>query len=174
MGDTEYFELCEISSQIQCPDCFENWDVGIVHCTCGKCMQPSERNRQLNKERYYVQSIPGYVMKKESFPWSQTWTNNAAENVLQSTRNAEESPQAQKWWLLEHSGQMAFCGKLGGGNRGNHHPGLNNDFSFIVPVSLAGNLISWQSTGCVNSTRTAHTFSHAQSLHSHLVTDFTH
>ena len=27
-------------------------------------MQPSERNRQLNKERYDVLSIPGYVIKK--------------------------------------------------------------------------------------------------------------
>ena len=56
MGNTEYFELCEISSKIQCPDC--------SFCTWGKCMQPTERNRQLNKARNDVLSIPGYVIKK--------------------------------------------------------------------------------------------------------------
>ena len=63
MGDTEYIELCEISSKIQLPDCSSYWEVGIVNCTCGKCMQPSERNRQLNKARYDVLSITGYVIK---------------------------------------------------------------------------------------------------------------
>ena len=62
--NTEYFELCEISSKIQCPDGSLYWDVGIVYCTCGKCVQPSERNRQLNKNRYDVLSICGYVIKK--------------------------------------------------------------------------------------------------------------
>ena len=40
------------------------WEVGIVYCTCDKCMQPSERNRQLTKARYDVLSIPSYVKKK--------------------------------------------------------------------------------------------------------------
>ena len=66
MGDTEYFELCEISAEIQCPDCSLYWEVGIVYCTCGKCVQPSERNRQLNKARYDVLSTPSYVVKKNA------------------------------------------------------------------------------------------------------------
>ena len=64
MGNTEYFELCEISSKIQCPDCSLCWKVGIVYCTCGKFMQPSERNRQTNKDRYDSLSISGYAIKK--------------------------------------------------------------------------------------------------------------
>ena len=63
-GNTEYFELCETSSEIQCPDCALYWEAGIIFCTCAKCMQPTERNRQLNKARYDVLSIPGYVIKK--------------------------------------------------------------------------------------------------------------
>ena len=51
MGNTEYFELSESSSKIQCPDRSLYQEVGIVYCTCGKCMQLSERNRQLNKAR---------------------------------------------------------------------------------------------------------------------------
>ena len=58
--------MCETSSKIQCPDCALYWEAGIKNCTCGKCMQPSERNRQLNKERYDVLSIPGYVIKKKN------------------------------------------------------------------------------------------------------------
>ena len=37
--------------------------LSIVYCTCGKCLQVSERNRQLNKDRYDVLSIPNYVIK---------------------------------------------------------------------------------------------------------------
>ena len=82
------------------------WEAGIENCTCGKCMHPSDRNRQLNQERYDVLSIPGCVSNNESCPWSQTWTIYAAVHVFQDTWNAEESPQAQTWWLQEHSGQM--------------------------------------------------------------------
>ena len=62
IGNTEYFELCEIFAKMQCPDCSLYWEAGIVYCTCGKCLQPSERNRQLNKVRCDVLSIPGYVI----------------------------------------------------------------------------------------------------------------
>ena len=43
MGNTEYLELCEISSKIPWFYCSLYWEVGIVYCTCGKCLQPSER-----------------------------------------------------------------------------------------------------------------------------------
>ena len=36
MGYTEYFELCEISTKIQCTHCSLYWEAGIVYCTCGK------------------------------------------------------------------------------------------------------------------------------------------
>ena len=85
MGSTEYFELCEISSETQYPDCAINWEAGMEHCTCGKGMRPSERNPQLNKERYDVLSIPASLLKKRSYPWNQTWTICAAVHVLQST-----------------------------------------------------------------------------------------
>ena len=64
MGNMEYFELCETSSKIQCPVCALYWEADIVFCTCGKCMQPAERNRQLKKVRFDVLSIPGCVIQK--------------------------------------------------------------------------------------------------------------
>ena len=85
MGNTEYFELCETSSEIQCLDCDLFWEAGIIHCTCGKCMQPTERNRQLNKERYDILSIPGYAIKKKSHSRCQTLAICAASHVPQST-----------------------------------------------------------------------------------------
>ena len=60
MGDTEYFELCEISSKIRCPNCSLCWEACIVYCTCGKCIQPSGKNN----ERYDVLSIPSYIVKQ--------------------------------------------------------------------------------------------------------------
>ena len=32
-------------------NCALHWEVGIVYCTSGKYLQPTERNRQMNKER---------------------------------------------------------------------------------------------------------------------------
>ena len=63
MGNNEIFEFYETSSKRQCPDCALYWKIGIVCCTCGKCMQPSER-KQLNKDRFDSLSIHEYVMKK--------------------------------------------------------------------------------------------------------------
>ena len=60
-----------------------------MHAAVGK-------NRQWNKARYDVLSIPGYDIKKKSYPRSQTWNIYAAVHVLQGTWNAEDSPQAQK------------------------------------------------------------------------------
>ena len=64
MGHTEIFEFYETSSQRQCRDCAAYWETGIVYCTCGKCMQTTEKSRQFNKDRFDTLSIPGYVIKK--------------------------------------------------------------------------------------------------------------
>ena len=53
-----------LRSKRQCPDCALYWEIGIVFCTWGKCMQPSERHRQLNKDWFDSVSLLGYVMKK--------------------------------------------------------------------------------------------------------------
>ena len=64
MGNTEIFDFHETSSKRQCPDCALYWEIAIVYCTCGKCVQPTEKSRQFNKDRFDMLSIPGYVMKK--------------------------------------------------------------------------------------------------------------
>ena len=64
MGNTEIFEFYETSSKRQCPDCASYWEIGIVYCARGKCMQPTEKSRQFNKDRFDILSIPVFVMKK--------------------------------------------------------------------------------------------------------------
>ena len=65
MGNTEeIFEFYETSAKRQCPGCALCWEICIVYCTCGKCMQPTEKSRQFNKDRFDILSIPGYVIKK--------------------------------------------------------------------------------------------------------------
>ena len=46
MGNNEIFEFYKTSSKRQCPDCASYWKIGSVYCTCGKCMQPTEKSRQ--------------------------------------------------------------------------------------------------------------------------------
>ena len=41
MGNNEIFEFYETSSKRQCPDCAFVGEIGVVYCTCGKCMQPT-------------------------------------------------------------------------------------------------------------------------------------
>ena len=57
-----HFELCEISSKIQCAACSLYWEAGTACCTCGKCMQPSERNRQLNQAKLDIFWSDGTMM----------------------------------------------------------------------------------------------------------------
>ena len=64
MGNTEYLEMCEITSKVQCHNCLTYWTTGIVYCTCGTCLRPSDKHRKLNKDRFDVLSIPNYVIKK--------------------------------------------------------------------------------------------------------------
>ena len=71
------------TSKIQCPACASYWKAGITLCTCGKCMQPTERNRHLNKARYDVLSIPGNVIKKNPTHGARRGTIYVAVHVLQ-------------------------------------------------------------------------------------------
>ena len=64
MSNNEIFEFYETSSKRQCSDCALYLEIGIVYCTCGKCLQPTAMNRQYNKDRFDALSILGYVIKK--------------------------------------------------------------------------------------------------------------
>ena len=65
MGNTEIFELCETSSKKQCPDCNLYREIGIVYCSCGRCLTPAQSAKKLDKKDFDALSIPGYVIKKK-------------------------------------------------------------------------------------------------------------
>ena len=64
MGSTEIFELCETSSKKQCPDFALFWEIGIVYCSCGRCLKPSQSTKKLDKKNCDALPIPGYVIRK--------------------------------------------------------------------------------------------------------------
>ena len=39
IGNTEHFEMCEITAKVRCQDCLLFWEIGIVICTCGTCLR---------------------------------------------------------------------------------------------------------------------------------------
>ena len=73
-------------------------------------------------------------------------------------------PQRIRLHLRHHDGiQAATCRQRGNVTHGNLHPGVSSVFfnrprMSVFFNSLAGNLISWQATGGVNSTLSADTF----------------
>ena len=95
MGNTDIFEFYETSSKRQCPDCTLYWEIGIVYCEYGKCMQPTEKNRQFNKDRFDMLSLPGYVRKKNQ----SRGPIIASNNVSEGTRYVEKSQTSKEWSL---------------------------------------------------------------------------
>ena len=63
MGNREISELCETSSEKQC-DCALYWEIDIVYCLCGRCLEPSQTTKKLDKKNHDASSIPGYVIQK--------------------------------------------------------------------------------------------------------------
>ena len=97
MGNTEHFDLCEIFSNIQCPDCvFYIGQLASQNSICGKNVQSSEKNRQLNKVRYDVLSISGWtwrfvhhqfsLLSNEAHAWIRRWGIFATIRLLQKHR----------------------------------------------------------------------------------------
>ena len=46
MGSMEYFEICEITPNIPCPNCMTYWPKGVVYCTGETCLRPSDKVRK--------------------------------------------------------------------------------------------------------------------------------
>ena len=68
-------------SNIHCTNCLPYWPKGIVCCTCGTCLRPSDKVRKLNSDRCDVLSIPNCVMKKGPVPWGTPREHGKAETL---------------------------------------------------------------------------------------------
>ena len=66
LENVECLELCEISSKTQCSRCSKYWAEGIVYCTCGTCLAPTEYTNRWTKEKFDTLSIPYWVSRKGS------------------------------------------------------------------------------------------------------------
>ena len=99
MSNTEIFELCEITSKKQCPDFDLYWEIGIVYCSCGRCLILSQKElrRFVNSKLHH---------QKGPTAWCQTWSFRAATNVPQSQGHVAESSPTP-WWEQNHLGNMA-------------------------------------------------------------------
>ena len=86
MEIVEYFEMCEISTQIQFALCLTYCTKGIVYCRCGFCRHPTDKTRELNKNRFDVLSIPNYVIHQ----------------VLECA-DAHEALSSRPWWGVQQS-----------------------------------------------------------------------
>ena len=73
MGNMEYFEISEITPNIQCSNCVTCWPKGTVYCTCGTCLRPSHKVRKLNS---------GFVIKKARPIGNATGTQTDRESTI--------------------------------------------------------------------------------------------
>ena len=107
VGSTEIFELCETSSKIQCPDCVLYWQIGIVFCSCGRSLNPSQRTKQFDKQNYDALSLPVYVIKKNLTHGAIHGTSERQRMYIQSKGDVAESSPTQTWWFQDHLGKLA-------------------------------------------------------------------
>ena len=85
MGKTEIFELCETSSEIQCPNCALYWR--SRHHPLHLRQMPAAYRKESTVEQGQIRRPVNSRLphQKESYPRCQTWTICAADHVLQST-----------------------------------------------------------------------------------------
>ena len=84
VGNVECFELCEISSNIQCSSCRKYWAEGIVYCTCGTSLIPTDLTGRLTEERFDALTIPHIVIKKGNTRWCSSREKRSTTLVLPS------------------------------------------------------------------------------------------
>ena len=106
MGNNEIFDFHETSSKRQCPDCAAYWEIGVVFCTCGKCMRPTEKNRRYSKDNYDSLSIPGNVMKKNQSrgPWHGSSMRQTLYHKARDMLKRAKLPK--EWFVPNDSGNM--------------------------------------------------------------------
>ena len=97
MNNAEIFELRETSSKRQCPDCSLYWEVGIVYCTCGRCLKPSQRVKEYNKDDYDVLSIHGYVVRKNNTRGAKHASSERQRMHSKAEEMLQKSSSTQAW-----------------------------------------------------------------------------
>ena len=77
--------MCEISSKTECSYRSKYWAEGVVYCTCGTCLMPTEHTRRLTKEKFDTLSIPYFVIENGSWHGARYWKTDAQREYHQTT-----------------------------------------------------------------------------------------
>ena len=123
MGNTEICELCETSSKRQCTDCALHLEIGIVYCSSGRSLKPSQRPKHSSTRRTVTPYQFQITSKKNPHPVvPNMWRFRTATNLLQSQGDAAESSPTQTMVGTKTSwkdgttmiNSASLCQKLGG------------------------------------------------------------
>ena len=108
MNNSEIFE-CEIETSFkrQCSDCNLYWEVGIVYCTCGRCLKPSQRIKAYNKDDFDVLSIPGCVVGKIHTCGATHGSSERQQKHSKAREMLQKSSSTQAWKTEIHTRKMA-------------------------------------------------------------------
>ena len=108
MGNTEFFELCEISSKTQCPDCSLFWNIGIVYCLLmWKKSHTLEKNQTARQEELWRFLYSPLRHQQGPQAWCETWSFRKATNVPWSIGDVAKSSPTQTRRISIHTWAMA-------------------------------------------------------------------
>ena len=97
LNNTEIFELCENSSNQQCPDCNAYWEIEIIYCSCGRGMKSTPTRTTVTSPK-----IPGYVIKKNSSRGAKDGPSERQKMYHQAKQMLEKARQGK------HGGHLSI------------------------------------------------------------------
>ena len=93
MDQTEIFELCENITKRQCLDCNSFTDIAIIYCSCGRNLKYKQSPTTVPFDNYDFDSIPGYIVKKNSSRGPKHDQSERQKYVLQGETHAKKSEE---------------------------------------------------------------------------------
>ena len=119
--EMECFEMCEITSSVQCHNRMTYWTKGVVNCSCGTRLRLSDKIWKVNKDRDDVLSIPNYVMKKGHLTVHVTGKHRGKEYITQRKKGGKKGKESHSGKsygettveLSRFEGGCRNCGKSG-------------------------------------------------------------
>ena len=93
MDQTEIFELCENTTKLQCLDCNSVTDIAIIYCSCGRNLKYKRSPTTFQKDNCDFNSIPGYIIKKNSSRGPKHGQSGRQKYVLQGETHAKKSEE---------------------------------------------------------------------------------
>ena len=82
LDNVELHELAERSRTVQCQSCLQDVPEGLIFCTCGMCLRPSEEQTQRIKTQFAGMKVPFY---------------HARVNYSRGKRHGEAQWQKDNW-----------------------------------------------------------------------------